>query len=194
MIVDIIREPNFRDTLVAMRLPMNGESNIEYYDESNLIWYEDLSLLTKLVKAGPDHSKSIRGTWVTFDITAPRYWWSEMDTYTIGKQPLSSSSTMHKITSRDLVKEDFENKHVLPSTLRVLNKLRNLLGSTNTEKLIEMKKILPESFLQRRIIQINYQSLKNIYKQRKKHRLPEWKQFCDVVKTLPYAEQFLTIK
>ena len=191
MIIKIIKEPDFRDTLIAMRLPMNGESNLEYYDESKLIWYEDLRLLTKLVKAGPDHSKCIRGAWVTFDITAARYWWSEMDTYTIGKQPLSSTSTMHKITSRDLIKDDFEDNHVLPSTLRVLNTIRNLLGSTNTEKLIEMKKILPESFLQRRLIQINYQSLKNMYKQRRRHRLPEWKQFCILLETLPYAKELI---
>ncbi len=191
MEVEIIKQPDFTDTLIAMRLPMNGESNIEYYAESGLLWYRDEELLTKLVKAGPDHSKSIRGAWVSFMITAPRYWWSEMDTYTIGKQPLSSTSTMHKITSRDLVKDDFEDNAVLRSSLRVLNNLRNNLLMSNTEKLIEMKKLLPESFLQTRLLQINYQSLRNIYRQRKGHRLPEWRVFCDVLESLPYAENFI---
>lgn len=191
MDVVIIKYPDFTDTLKAMRLPMNDESDIAFYEENKKLSKNDLKLLIKLVKAGPDHSKSIRGTWVTFDINAPRYWWSEMDTYTIGKQPLSSTSTMHKITSRDLIKDDFEDKHVLPSTLMVLNKIRNNLLLSNTDKLIEMKKILPESFLQRRVIQINYQSLRNMYKQRKNHRLPEWGIFCNTIEYLPYAKEFL---
>lgn len=191
MIIEIIKKPDFTDTLIAMRLPMNGESDIEYYQSTGYISNNDCNLLTKLVKAGPDHSKAIRGTWVTFDITAARYWWAEMDTYTIGKQPLSSTSTMHKITSRDLIKDDFEGGNVLLGTLNVLNTFRNGKGISNTEKLIEMKKVLPESFLQRRVIQINYQSLKNMYKQRYNHRLPEWEQFCGVVKDLPYASEFI---
>ena len=191
MKVKIIKKPDFTDTLIAMRLPMNGESDLGFYFMFERIAVEDLKLLTKLVKAGPDHSKSIRGTWVTFDIEAPRYWWSGMDTYTIGKQPLSSTSTMHKITSRDLTKDDFEGNETHVDILRLLNSIRVDKNWTNTEKLIRMKKHLPESFLQRRIVQINYQSLKNIYKQRHNHRLPEWKVFCDIVKTLPYASELI---
>ncbi len=191
MKVEIIKQPDFTDTLIAMRLPMNGKSDIEYYRSENEFSASDLMLLTNLVKAGPDHSKSIRGTWVSFLIEAPRYWWAEMDTYCIGKQPLSSTSTMHKITSRDLTKDDFEGKTVLPSTLRVLNTLRNNLLMSHTEKLIEMKKILPESFLQTRLLQVNYQSLRNMYKQRRGHRLPEWSILCDELEKLPYAKEFL---
>ena len=191
MKIKIIKQPDFRDTLIAMRLPMNGQSNIEYYDESGLIWYEDKKLLAKLVKAGPDHSKSIRGVWVTIDITAARYWWSEMDTYTIGRQPLSSTSTMYKITSRDLTPDDFEGNETHFSAIQLMNSIRVDKEWTNTEKLIMIKRQLPESFLQRRIVQFNYQSLRNIYKQRKNHRLHEWKQFCTALKDLPYFEEFI---
>ncbi len=191
MKVNIIRRPDFTDTLMAMRLPMDGESDIKYYQGTGSMSSRDFILLNKLVKGGPDHSKSIRGTWVTFEITAARYWWAEMDTYTIGKQPLSSTSTMHKITSRDLIKEDFEDSAILDDLLEYLNAIRTVKDNTNTEKLIQMKKYLPESFLQRRIIQINYQSLKNIYKQRHNHRLPEWKQFCSSLEELPYFSNFI---
>lgn len=37
----------------------------------------------------------------------------------------------------------------------------------------------------------NYRSLKGVYSQRKNHKLPEWRKFCDWVETLPYAEEFI---
>ena len=192
MLVSIIKQPNFVDTLLAMRLPMNGESSITHYKRTGLISEEDLKLLTNLVNSGSDHSKAIRGTWVTFLIKAPRYWWSEMDTYTVGKQTLSSTSTMHKITSRDLVSADFEDGDIREETLAYLNHVRGLKDLlSNTEVLIKMKRALPESFLQTRVVQINYQSLRNMYRQRKNHRLPEWKIFCYELKKLPYSDNFI---
>ncbi len=191
MKIEILKYPDFTDTLMAMRLPMNGISDIEYYEKNGLIKEEDLKLLSKLVKAGPDHSKSIRGTWVTLKIEAPRYWWSEMDTYCIGRQTLSSTSTMHKITNRDLTKDDFEGNETYFSAIRLINSIRVDPEWTNTEKLIKIKKQLPESFLQTRIVQFNYQALRNIYKQRKNHRLPEWKEFCYELNKLPYSDNFI---
>ena len=54
----------------------------------------------------------------------------------------------------------------------------------------ELIRLLPESWLQKRTITMNYENILNIYRQRKNHKLTEWSEsFCDWVKTLPYAEE-----
>ena len=56
----------------------------------------------------------------------------------------------------------------------------------------ELIRLLPESWLQKRTITMNYENLLNMYRHRKKHKLTEWsKSFCDWVKTLPYAEELI---
>ena len=46
----------------------------------------------------------------------------------------------------------------------------------------ELKKFVPESFLQRRVVVTNYKTLRNIYQQRLSHKLPEWQIFCKRIK------------
>lgn len=48
--------------------------------------------------------------------------------------------------------------------------------------------ILPESYIQKRTVTLNYEVLANMYKSRKDHKLDEWHEFCDWIKTLPYSE------
>lgn len=67
---------------------------------------KDLELAKKLASNGPVHAKYRRMMTVYLDITAPRYWWAEMDTYKVGTVA-NSCSTMHKIHSRDLTLDDF---------------------------------------------------------------------------------------
>jgi len=55
----------------------------------------------------------------------------------------------------------------------------------------ELIRLLPSSWLQTRTVTLNYEILRNIYSQRKTHRLTEWHQFCDWVKTLPYAQELI---
>ena len=190
--IKLLKPADFRDTLNAMRLPFADNPNLsqlqaEYSTKS--MTKKDLDLLSKLVKAGPDHAKSIRGAWVTLAIKAPRGFWVEMDTYCIGRQPLSSTSTMHKLTSRDLTKEDFDG--IREDYLLMINNVRYDPGLSKTETLLVMKKMLPESYLQTKVVQFNYQSLRNIYKQRHNHRLPEWREFCRFIEGLDYAEELI---
>ena len=59
----------------------------------------------------------------------------------------------------------------------------------------ELIRLLPESWLQKRTITMNYENILNIYRQRKNHKLTEWsKSFCDWVKTLPYAEELICLE
>ena len=56
----------------------------------------------------------------------------------------------------------------------------------------ELIRLLPESWLQTRTTTLNYEIIRNIYTQRKNHRLTEWHYFCDWVKTLPYSKELIT--
>ncbi len=119
----------------------------------------DLSLLDRLRSHGDEHAKVLRGIVVWCEINAPRFWWQEMDTYRIGAERLSSESTMH-IQGKGL----------------------------SEDELLDMKENLREGTMQRRVWMFSYQTLGRIYRQRKSHRLPQWRMFCGWIKTLPFAE------
>ena len=119
--------------------------------------------------------------WV--DVTAPRYWWQEMDTYTIGVTK-QSASTMHTITKGYLTQEDFEAPIYVPSLDHLNNLIRYYMdGNLKGDKSIfmQIKNDLPEGFLQRRIMCISYAALQNMYHQRYTHKLSQWRTFLDIV-------------
>ena len=195
MNVFILEYAGFASSIEAMRLPHKSKGD-SFFDPENdnafVIGKKDLELATKLCNAGDEHAKFLRGITAWLDIKAPRYWWQEMDTYRIGTESLSSESTMHTITKDDLSSTDFAGE---PSTLilDVIDQIKQIrtLDISDGEKLVAIKQILPESFLQRRIRSFSYQTLRRIYKQRKSHRLVEWRLFCTAIESLPYAEDFI---
>ena len=170
--------------LTALRLPFGKEPRSEFVLQSSYpkevfgtdgvsipyrdyikVDYKDIKLISTLVKRGDEHSKVLRGVMVWCEINAPRYWWVEMDTYRVGAERLSSESTMH-----------IEGKG-MPE-----------------EELVKMKEELPEGHMQKRVWMFSYQTLRRIYFQRKDHRLPQWRTFCEWIETLPFAEEFITIE
>ena len=135
---------------------------------------------TKLAPKDGGHNKFLESMVVWLDIDAPRYWWSEFDTYRVGTTK-QSESTMHTITHRLLSQSDFEEP-VFSDTLNQLNGLIRTYQALNNKEeknkvFREIKVNLPEGFLQRRIVCTNYKVLKNMVWQRKTHRLQEWHQF-----------------
>lgn len=127
-------------------------------------------------------NKFLESIYLWLEVTAPRYWWQEADTYRISTK--QSESTMHTLSKGYLVKEDFENDDILDDTLDYINNHISLKNNVywsehKVEWLIALKNMLPEGFLQKRIWVINYKTLQNIYSQRYNHRLPQWKYFCD---------------
>lgn len=155
--------------------------------EDFVLGQADQTLSQQLTKAGGEHCKHLRMIQVWFDLDAPRYMWAEFDTYKHTEK--ISCSTMHKMFERELTIDDFEadgtNEVGLRQVLYDLDYIRRF-GNGTTQALIDAKTILPESFLQKRTVNTNYQQLLNIYHQRKNHRLPVWKEFCKRVKELPY--------
>ena len=173
----------------------------------------DYDLLRRLTIAGPEHRKWNRMVTVTMDITAPLYWWKEYDTYKVGTVA-NSCSTMHKIQAKKFELNDFSHEHLLEGgllhlhdTIRLLNEAREIFNNfdyfepklkeaysfevTKKDVWWQMIQLLPASYNQKRTVYLNYEVLGTIYHQRRHHKLDEWVEFCDTIKTLPYSE-FIT--
>ena len=158
----------------------------------------DYDLLRRLTIAGPEHRKWNRMVTVTMDITAPLYWWKEYDTYKVGTVA-NSCSTMHKIQAKEFTVDDFSYEHLLePSykclceTIVLLNDARDIFNEIKDKKYWwQMIQLLPTSYNQKRTVHLNYEVLGTIYHQRRHHKLDEWVEFCNTIKTLPYSE-FIT--
>lgn len=177
----------------------------------------DLKLMRSLAKAGDDHGKFLRMIHVQADITAPRYWWTEYDTYKVGTVA-NSCSTMHKLHEKKFTFDDFSHEKLAgiddyPITVRFANhdgvlescSLGNLeitIGILNhyREKFIETKdkyywdqmvQLLPQSYNQKRTVDLNYQVLAHMYFARRNHKLDEWHEFCAWVEGLPYFREIV---
>lgn len=175
------------------------------YDETPLfiVGNNDLALMKNLIKAGAEHSKFMRMIHVSADVVMPRYWWSEADTYHFNTK--NSTSTMHKLLNnpnpitKDLFLACEEDDDVLTFIIERLESLRQSYRASNdydeqTRLLVRAKRLLPEGFLQLRTLDTNYAELRNMYHQRKSHRLKEeWVDiFCKWVESLPYSELITT--
>lgn len=183
----------------GMRNPMNS------WDKSDSFFFDgeigvdlgsaDHELMMKLAAGGPVHAKFRRMIIVYVDITAPLYWWKEFDTYKVGTVA-NSCSTMHKIQAKEFVREDFSLEHLNAPNLNLMDMvIRNLniyrekyLKSKNKDDWWQMIQILPSSYNQRRTVMMNYEVLAGIFPMREKHKLDEWRVFCDWIKSLPYSE------
>ena len=189
-------ECNWCDSLCDYTNPHNEHR--EY-----IIGPNDHSIMMKLRNAGTDHRKFMRMIMVSFDTTAPLYWWKEFDTYKVGTVA-NSCSTMHKIHAKEFTSDDFScehlalddveftyrtSLHLLSMTIDALNFWRNKYLKTKDKKYWwQMIQLLPSSYNQRRTVMLNYEVLANIYKSRKNHKLDEWHVFCEWIESLPYSE------
>ena len=197
MNIETIEIAGLAGALTALRLPFGKEvrSKIENYCETHLDFtdmdmektedaYEvtmkgllkftsntsiaidkkDLTLMQTLVKRGDEHAKVVRGINVWAKITAPVYWWCEEETYRAGHERLASESTMH-IDCRGLTGKELQ----------------------------EAKASIPMGKELTKVDMFSYQTLRRIVVQRHNHRLPEWHQFIDWIKTLPLAEELIFV-
>lgn len=136
-------------------------------------------IASRLCRKGGGEDKFLRQIAFWWDVTAPRYWWCEADTYKVATAA-QSESTMHRITGRPLDQKDFEE----PVDFRVLMNLNGFIEKFNESKgdqkiFLKLKNALPEGYLQRRIWTLNLANMKNIYAQRKHHRLLQWQRVCE---------------
>lgn len=164
--------------LNALRLPYGNDTRSDvifsmdeitdelaiFHHTAVVINRKDLNLLSTLVKRGDEHAKVLRGVTVWCEINAPRYWWQECDRYSVGATCLGSNSTMHQ-----------QGKGL------------------SEDELVDMKEHLEEGTMQKRIWMFSYQTLRRIYFQRRNHRLPQWRIFCEWIERLPFAKELITV-
>ncbi len=202
--VEHIAVMNMENAIRGARNPLNSWGRMDsYYDEDGnfVLGENDISLARRLAVAGSDHRKFLRQVIVSMDITAPLYWWKEFDTYKVGTVA-NSTSTMHKIQARQFTRDDFSSDRMTPDALSVLDGVIDYLESERI-KFVETKdrahwhnmiQLLPTSYNQLRTVTMNYEVLINIYYARMHHKLAEWHTLCDVIKTLPYANELILVK
>ena len=195
---------NFENAIRGARNPLNSWGRMDSHTEpdgSFVFGPNDLDLAMRLAKAGSDHRKYLRMVFVSVDVTAPLYWWKEYDTYKVATVA-NSTSTMHKIHSKPFSMDDFSCDHMTDGTKKfmetVVAELENIRlrfkETKSKDDWYDMIQLRPSSYNQMRTCTFNYETLINIYRARKNHKLAEWHTFCDWIETLPYAEQLITFE
>ena len=208
------------NALIGMRLPMCKD--FEEAKQKVSVEQNNVDLCKRLIKAdekgcGQPNSKFLRMIHVQVAVTAPLYWWKEFDTYKVGTVA-NSTSTMHKLASTPITidcfeMDDFEDMKVLENSKNgldspsfgiktfwevLIDKLEFLRFAYNETKdkryWKELIRLLPESWLQTRMLDLNYATLRNIYAWRHNHKLTEWHRFCHWIEGLPYAEEWLILQ
>ena len=205
--VENLRTFNWEGALRGLRNPMNSwvKSDSTFDENGNIIniGENDLRLMKTLFKAGTEHRKYLRQIFVSMDITAPLYWISELDTYKVGTVR-NSCSFMHKGVSKPFEISDFSTHDILidgiPTNVKVwktivdtLNQLREEYLDTKDNNIFQqIRCLLPCGYNQRFTITMNYENVFTIIHQRSGHRLDEWNEFVEVLKTLPYVQELLS--
>lgn len=170
MKIKILKEAGYEESLLGLGLSYGITTGDDYVTDKTFSKLEGIakSLATK----DGGHNKFLESIQVWLDITAPRYLWSQFDTYRIGVTK-QSESTMHTLLKYPITQKMFE--HPVPH-LSFLEDLRLKMDLTM------LKNCMPEGFLQRRIISTNYKVIRHIIQQRETHRLRQWKELCEYLK------------
>ena len=203
--------------LRGMRNPMNSWDRADSDIERGFIGKNDADLMRRLYNGGAVHRKYLRQVFVSADITAPLYWWKEYDTYKVGTTA-NSCSTMHKIAAKPFELDDFSWDHLLNTgcdlfelkwgtdcstmvqpqhflieyIIPVLNVCREKYLETKDKRYWwQMIQLLPSSYNQKRTVTFSYENAVTMIEQRSGHKLDEWNEFVEQLKTLPVMDLLL---
>lgn len=177
MRVRLMKEFGYEEALFGIGLSYGKVSG--YATPEEAMQHDEWSRLCELAPTlalygAGGHDKFLRQIGVVLDITAPLYWWKQMDTYKVGTVA-QSESTMHTLLKNPITNDCFESGKVPDFYINFLEDLRQ------DGDFVKLNAWLPQSWLQRRIWTGNYAVLKNIILQRENHKLPEWKFFFDAL-------------
>ena len=210
MKVENVRVYDLEESLAASGYPMRTVAEILELDEKMVKRGHNLSAACD--RGNGAHGQFMTGIRVNFDLTFTNKAWVEAERYRF-LEFVSSQSTMHRITKFDL-REQY-NEYVDPRIIDIMEekveeynelvKDREIIKNRVIQSEEEMRKI--NELLYQKYLEIlysnpagfnltarmttNYRCLKNIYIQRKNHRLPEWREFCKWIETLPYFEELI---
>lgn len=203
MKIELIDVRGFIPAIFGMRLSMQSEGDSIYFGHKKmsdgakveLIGEEDKALMLKLAKAGDSHGAFMRMIQVWIRLKASRMWWHQWDKYKFQHFMYDveerSASTMHTIHKDKL---EYTNNVVYEATDLVDILIDAYKNNPTEEQFMMIKENLPEGLLQERIVNLNYQTLRTIYQDRQNHRLPEWKELCEWIETLPHSDLITEVR
>lgn len=192
------------NSIIASGYPMRTKLGVAEEAEKSLARAHKLVEATKT--GNNAHAQFLTGIRVSFDLTFTNKAWVEAERYRF-LEFVSSQSTMHRITRFDLDKA--YNEYVDPRIIEIMKekiakynyycdglseKSEGFLKDVENKRKRLYLEILysnPAGFELTARMTTNYRCLRNIYLQRKDHRLPEWREFCKWIETLPYAKELL---
>ena len=183
MKIDNVKVNDILESFKASKYPMATDINSVNGDITNTI--KNLANTGK----GEGHDQFLTGITVSFDLTCSNKMWVEAERYRF-LYFVSSQSTMHRIAMFDIKNQC--NEYVDEQIINRLNELKEIYNNNPTpENYLKLLYNVPSGFELTARLTTNYRELKTIYSQRKNHRLPEWRNFCSWVETLPYAKELI---
>ncbi len=161
----------------------------------------DSRLCRQLLKAGSDHAKFARQLPLIIDISAPDYWWRQLDQYRVGVAAddvsTNSTSQMHTLGRQPITEEHVDLSDVPEDEreqyLALVNRQRERwieAGKRKGPQATEWRGLLQlvsAGWIYRRTIATNYQAARAMYHARKSHREGEWRQFCGWLETIEHS-------
>lgn len=193
MKIENVKVYDLEESLHASGYPMR--TSTEFEDDKALERGEKLSKAADWIGA---HDQFLTGIRVNFDLTFSNKAWVEAERYRF-LEFVSSQSTMHRMIKFNL--DDAYNKYVDCRIIQIMKekaaKYYEASQDPKTSKelldhlYLELLYSNPAGFELTARMATNYRCLKNIWRQRRNHRLPEWREFCAWIETLPYAKELI---
>lgn len=183
MKIDNVKVYDLEESIKASKYPMSVDTNLEDSSITNTV--KKLASSPK----GEGHDQFMTGIRVNFDLTFTNKAWVELERYRF-IEFVSSQSTMHRIAKFNL-REQY-NEYVDPRMINIMEELKDKYSKTqDKEDYLKLLYSNPAGFELTARLTTNYRSLKTVYSQRKNHRLPEWREFCKWVESLPMAKELI---
>ncbi|AZV59116.1 hypothetical protein DMR38_15555 [Clostridium sp. AWRP] len=183
MKIENLKVYDLEESIKASKYPMAVDTDKCNSDITNTV-----KNLAKSPK-GEAHDQFLSGIRVAFDLTFTNKAWVELERYRFITF-VSSQSTMHRISKFDLSKQ--YNEYVDKRIIDIIEELKDTYNKTqDKEDYLKLLYSNPAGFELTARLTTNYRCLKGVYSQRKNHRLPEWREFCKWIETLPYAKELI---
>jgi len=183
LLVDNVKIYGLENAIRVAKFPMAADTSVLNCEKNKVT--------DKLASCAPStaHNNFLNGIIVQFDLTFTNKAWIEAERYR-WFEIQSSQSTMHRITKFNL--DESYVKYVDKRSINIIKELVEEYNSLDNKTSEEAKELYlriiysnPIGMLLTAGMTTNYLQLKTIYAQRKNHRLPEWRDFCKWIKTLP---------
>ena len=196
ILIESLMTAGFEPAIYGMRNPHESWHKSDSHEDK--IGDADKKLALDLIAGGSVHCKFRRQIVTWASITAPLYWWKQLDTYRIGVEK-DSCSTMHTIHKRELNINDFSVDQMHKDGVNDIDHLVKRINHMRWKYLVEKNpfekkalwytiiQLLPDSYNQKRTVMLSYEAMANMYEWRRNHKLDEWEEFCEWIESLPHS-------